>query len=149
MAKTNEKSEKDGATKEKKAPVARKSATQKIAERGKKGIISVMTEEAFDLATENKFEGTGIEKRDAVTKELTEIASQNGTKYRLANEKGVISKLDEKSDAFNKLLTIARSAKADLEAGKYSKNVQSFVKHLLTLQAPSESKISVLKSVEL
>lgn len=146
----------NGATKEKKEFAPRKSAKQVVAERGKKGVVSVMTRIAFNLAHAHKFEGTGIETRDPKTNELVETKRQNGAAYLLSRENGIIDKLDEKGETWKNVLAKAKAAKADLEhtvdgdhQPKYSKAVQAFIKELLKLKAPAESAADALKGMSL
>lgn len=137
--------------KEKKSFAPRKSAKETIAQYGKRGVIAIMAQIAFNLGHKNKFDGTGIENRKQ-DGSLDEPTRQNGTVYHLTRDgKGIILNMDEKSELFKNVLAKAKACKADLEADepKYSKNVQSFIKTLLTLKQPSENKAAALKGISL
>lgn len=131
-----------------KKPSTRKSPKQVINDRGMKGAIALMVQEALTLGFNNGYEGTVLANKNAKG-ELLEPTKQSGMQYQLTREGGIIEKLDEKSLTYKNLYAAAKAAHPDMIADeqKYSDKVKAFINFVTTLKAPKESKVSALKSI--
>jgi hypothetical protein len=111
---------------------------------GLKGQIMIVLRNGYKLAAENKFKGT-----KSADKEATSV---NGSWYAKMNRKGSFLKLEETSETFKKLRVLAREAKDDIFASKYSKEVSTLIDEAMKLpgsRGESVNRLEILKDIKL
>lgn len=104
----------------------KKRSVEQLAALGNKGLLILMTQRAFGLSKQSKFEGCDLA-------DYSE-SSVNGVQYALTNPEGKLMKLDEKSDAYTKILAKAKAAKASVETDKLDAPVNAFINELVALK---------------
>lgn len=131
-----------------KKPSTRKSPKAMVADRGMKGAMALMIQEAFKIGFGSNYEGTTLENKNAAG-ELLEANRQSSMLSRLTGEGMIVDKMDDKGENYKKLYAFSKAAHGDIatDEQKYSKAVKDLINFCCTLKTPSESKISALKSI--
>ena len=104
----------------------KKRSVEQLAAMGNKGLLILMVQRAFGLSRQSKFEGSKLAGYSE--------SSINGVQYALTKADGKILKLDEKSDAYGKILSKAKAAKASIESDKLDGSVNDFINEVVSLK---------------
>lgn len=116
------------ATKEKKAPVKKRTVAE-IAAIGNKGLVILTAQHAFRMSEnqDKPFKGSNLS-------EYESEASAKGACYNITAKDGKIMSLETNSDTYKKVEDLARKAFEDVKADKMTPAVNAFINALLELK---------------